>query len=277
MREGCSTGPRTGSGTAEYLAPAFLLAAEVACAEGDRDTMLVHLDAFTASTASQPAFRTGFLPLAVRLLARAGERDRAAALLDVEIAEGGTSRRLRLSYDAGRAVFERWGDPAAALAMHTEVGKAWRGCGFPLEVALCHVGAARCLVRMGRIDEARGLLAQARPTFQALGALPYLDDLEAAGALGVRLTHMRPAATMRIEELPGGIPLRLGEDPVRRPLLGDPPLLEERHPGSRRRGRSPSHGSRSPSSCRRRQAPGSRPGPRPRARGRARWSPRRGA
>ena len=168
-------------GTAEYLAPAFLLAAEVACADGERDTMLVHLDAFTASTASQPAFRTGFLPLAVRLLARADERDRAAALLDVDIAEGGSSRRLRVSYDTGRAVFEeRWGDPAAALAMHTDVGEAWREYGFPLEVALCHVGAARCLVKMGRIDEARGLLAEARPTFEALGALLYLDDLEAA-------------------------------------------------------------------------------------------------
>jgi class 3 adenylate cyclase/tetratricopeptide (TPR) repeat protein len=168
-------------GTVEYLAPAFLLAAEVACADDEPDTMLMHLDAFTASTASQPAFRSGFLPLAVRLLARAGEHERAAALLDVDVAEGAPSGRLRLSLDTGRAAFEeRWGDPASALTMHVELSEAWGEYGFPLEVSLCRVGAARCLVRLGRAGEARRLLAEARPTFEALGAMPYLDELEAA-------------------------------------------------------------------------------------------------
>ncbi|MGH2630373.1 MAG: AAA family ATPase [Actinomycetota bacterium] len=167
-------------GTAEYLSPAFLLAAEVACAEGDAATMLVHLDAFTASTTSQPAFRIGFLPLAVRLLARSDERARAEALLDVDTGEGTSSRRLRLSYDTGRATFEEtWGDPQVALTMHEAVGAAWEAYGFPLEVALCHVGAARCLVKLGRSGDPRGRLTQARPIFEALGATPFLDDLEA--------------------------------------------------------------------------------------------------
>jgi hypothetical protein len=34
-------------------------------------------------------------------------------------------------------------------------------------------------VKLGRADEARTRLAEARPTFEALGAMPYLDDLEA--------------------------------------------------------------------------------------------------
>ncbi|MGZ8632184.1 MAG: ATP-binding protein [Actinomycetota bacterium] len=166
-------------GTVEYLAPAFLLAAEVACAEDDRETMLVHLDAFTASTGTQPTFRTGFLPLAVRMLARTDERDRAAELLGVDLAEGGSSKRLRLSYDTGRAVFEEtWGDPETAVRLHAEVGAAWQAYGFPLEVALCRLGAARCLVALGGATEARGLLSQARPTFEALGALPFIDVLE---------------------------------------------------------------------------------------------------
>jgi hypothetical protein len=167
-------------GTAEYLSPAFLLAAEVAAAEDDRATMLVHLDAFMASTASQPTFRTGFMPLAMRLLVRAGDRTRAEEILDVDIDEGGSTRRLRLSYDTGRASFEEaWGDPAAALELQTTVAEAWATYGFPLETALCRVGAARCLVRLGRAGEAQAMLDPARPTFEALGAVPYLDDLEA--------------------------------------------------------------------------------------------------
>ena len=167
-------------GTAEYLSPAFLLAAEVAGAEDDQATMLVHLDAFMASTASQPTFRTGFLPLAVRLLVRAGDRARAEEILDVDIDEGGSTRRLRLSFDTGRASFEEaWGDPADALELQTAVAAAWASYGFPLETALCRVGAARCLVRLDRPADAQAMLDAARPTFEALGAMPYLDDLEA--------------------------------------------------------------------------------------------------
>ncbi|MGZ8583761.1 MAG: ATP-binding protein [Actinomycetota bacterium] len=167
-------------GTAEYLSPAFLLAAEVACADDDPRAMLMHLDAFTASTASQPTFRTGFLPLAVRMLVKADERERAAEILAVDVAEGGSSRRLQLSYDTGRAAFEEtWGDPTFALDLHSRIGAEWDAYGFPLETALSRVGSARCLVKLVRADEARARLAEARPTFEALGAMPYLDDLEA--------------------------------------------------------------------------------------------------
>ncbi|MEZ0234374.1 MAG: adenylate/guanylate cyclase domain-containing protein [Actinomycetota bacterium] len=167
-------------GTVEYLAPAFLLAAEIACADDERRGMLMHLDAFTASTASQPTSRTGFLPLAVRLLVKADERGRAAEILDVDIDEGGSSRRLRLSFDTGRAAFEEtWGDPTLALDLHARVGAEWEVYGFPLETALSRLGSARCLVKLGRADDARARLAEARPTFEALGAMPYLDDLEA--------------------------------------------------------------------------------------------------
>lgn len=167
-------------GTVEYLAPSFLLAAEVASAEDDPTTMLLHLDAFTSSTASQPTFRTGFLPLAVRMLAGAGERDRAAELVAVDHDDGVSSKRLRLSHDTGRAVFEEtWGDPESALRLHSEVAAAWAAYGFPLEVSLCHVGAARCLVTLGRTAEAHEMLSRAKPTFEALGALPFIDDLEA--------------------------------------------------------------------------------------------------
>ena len=166
-------------GIAEYLAPAFLLAAEVACAEGDGPTMLVHLDAFAASTSSEPTFRAGFMPLAVRLLVKAGERDRATALLGPDVRDQASSTRLRLSYDTGLAAFEeRWGDPEIALGLHHEVAAAWQEYGFPLECALGRVGAARCLARVGRVHEALDLLSLARPTLEALGAMPYLDEME---------------------------------------------------------------------------------------------------
>ena len=166
-------------GTLEYLAPAFLLAAEVACADDDTATMLIHLDAFTASTASKTTFRTGFMTLALRMLARAGERDRASELLDIDGDAGRSSQRLRLSHDTGLAVFEEtWGDASAALGRHAEMTAGWEAYGFPLEAALCRVGQARCLVTLGRPADALERLSQARPTFEALGASSYLDDLE---------------------------------------------------------------------------------------------------
>jgi hypothetical protein len=167
-------------GTAEYLTPAYVLAAEIASERGDDRTMLARLDDFGASTAAQPTYRAGFLPLAIRLLARAGERERAAGLMDVDAAAAGASRRLRLSVDTAAATFEeRWGDPAVAFDLSSAVAKGWEAYGFPLESALCRVGAARCLVRLGRSEEAAAALAQARASFEALGARAFLDDLEA--------------------------------------------------------------------------------------------------
>jgi tetratricopeptide (TPR) repeat protein len=167
-------------GTAEYLTPAYLLAAEIAAERGDDRAMLARLDKFRTSTAAQPTYRAGFLPLAVRLLARAGEQERAAGLLDVDGSAAGSSRRLRLSVDTAVASFEeRWGDPAVALELLGAVAKGWEAYGFPLETALCRVGAARCLVRLGRSEEATAPLSQARASFEALGARPLLDDLEA--------------------------------------------------------------------------------------------------
>ena len=129
--------------------------------------MLVHLDAFTASTASQPTFRTGFLPLAGGCW-RGPASDRAAALLDVEIAEGGSSRRPRLSYDTGCAAFEeRWGDPAAASRCTPRWVRRGVGTGLARGRALPRrCGSAN---RGGHHGEGIGLLAQARPTFEAMG------------------------------------------------------------------------------------------------------------
>jgi class 3 adenylate cyclase/tetratricopeptide (TPR) repeat protein len=169
-----------GLSIAEYLAPTYLLAAEVACAEGDGGAMMKHLDAFEEVTASESTFRAGFMPLAVRMLVKAGDRDRAAALLDPGVREQATSTRLRLSYDTGAAAFEEaWGDPAVALDLHVDLAAGWEEYGFPLETALGRVGAARCLVKLGRHRDALDGLALARPTLEALGAMPYLDEFEA--------------------------------------------------------------------------------------------------
>lgn len=171
-------------GTLEYLAPAFLLAAEMACADDDPDTMLVHLDAFTASTASKTTFRSGFMTLALRMLARAGDRERASELLELDGDAGRSSQRLRLSHDTGLAVYEEtWGDASAALDRHADVTAGWEAYGFPLEAALCRIGQARCLVKLGRPSDALERSRRARPTFEALGARPYLDDLEAVELL----------------------------------------------------------------------------------------------
>ena len=62
---------------------------------------------------------------------------------------------------------------------YLDLAAGWEEYGFPLETALARVGAARCLVKLGRHREALDRLALARPTLVALGAMPYLDELEA--------------------------------------------------------------------------------------------------
>jgi tetratricopeptide (TPR) repeat protein len=168
-------------GYAEFLAPALLIAAEVALEAGDRSRALSSAREFETVTADGPEYRRLFLPVAVRILVAAGALEEAAALVERSIDL--RARRLRLSMLTARGIVaEARGDVDAAIADYGEAADGWATYGFGLEEARTRTGLARCLVALGRHAEAAPELERARELLEPLGARPVLDEVDGVAA-----------------------------------------------------------------------------------------------
>ncbi len=164
-------------GYGEFLAPALMIAAEVALATGDRPLALAFVREFEEAAEANPEFWRLFLPVAVRVLAAAGEAEEASRILAARLDP--SSRRLRLSMLTSRAVVEEArGELEAAASDYAEVAGRWAEYGFGLEEARTRTGLARCLLALGRRDEARAELSRARELLEPLGARPMLEEVE---------------------------------------------------------------------------------------------------
>ncbi|MGB7804935.1 MAG: adenylate/guanylate cyclase domain-containing protein [Actinomycetota bacterium] len=168
-------------GTAEYLTPALMLRGEVAAARGEDDTVRQALESFLVASEDQPTFRLGAAPLLTRLLVGVGEVERAATFVTEDLDEVATNERLSLSLMTSRAVVreaeERWDE---ALTLYEDVARRWDRYGFPVETARCGLGAGRVHAALGHTVEATGWFRDARSTFEALGAKPWLDEVDRA-------------------------------------------------------------------------------------------------
>jgi class 3 adenylate cyclase/tetratricopeptide (TPR) repeat protein len=164
-------------GYAEFLAPALILAAEVALVRGDRTQASVLLDGFEAATERTPEYRRLYLPVAVRLLVAIGRLDDAARM--VEEADGSRSKRLRLSFGSATAVLaEARGDLEDAARGYAAAADLWAGYGFVLEEARARLGLGRVLLRLGRGAEAGEPLGCARALVESLGATPLVEEVD---------------------------------------------------------------------------------------------------
>ncbi len=165
-------------GYGEFLAPALVIAAEVALATGDRELSRSFVHEFEEATASNPEYWRIFLPVAVRVLVAGGAVEEASRILAAGFDPN--SRRLRLSMGTARAIVaEARGEVEAAERDFREMAAGWADYGFRLEEARTRTGLARCLVRLGRADEAAPEIARARELLEALGARPMLEELRA--------------------------------------------------------------------------------------------------
>jgi hypothetical protein len=139
------------------------------------------LEAFLVASEDQPTFRLGAAPLLTRLLVDVGEVERAATFVTEDLDEVATNERLRLSLLTSRAVVreaeERWNE---ALTLYEDVARRWDRYGFPVETARCGLGAGRAHAALGHTVEATGWFRDARSTFEALGAKPWLDEVDRA-------------------------------------------------------------------------------------------------
>jgi hypothetical protein len=170
--------PARAVGYGEFLAPALVIGAEVALATGDPQLSRSFVDEFVEATASNPEYWRIFLPVAVRVLVAGGATEEASRILAAGFDPN--SRRLRLSMTTARAIVEEArGELEAADRDFREVADHWEEYGFTLEEARTRTGLARCLVGLGRLDEAAMEIARARELLEPLGARPMLEEVEA--------------------------------------------------------------------------------------------------
>jgi class 3 adenylate cyclase/tetratricopeptide (TPR) repeat protein len=169
-------------GYPEFAAPVAVIAAEVALAAWEPDRVRAALDEFVRVTDEAADYRVALLPVVARILWAVDDVSEAAAL--VRSAPEPRAKRLRLSLEAARAVVaEARGELEEAARIYAACAPSWREYGFGLEEAWLRLGLGRCLLGLGRDDEARPELDRALELAGELGAEPILRAVEAAGAV----------------------------------------------------------------------------------------------
>jgi class 3 adenylate cyclase/tetratricopeptide (TPR) repeat protein len=163
---------------APLVLQAALAAALARLAAGDRPGTGALVREVLDMTREDPEVRADDLPTLSRLAVNAGAPD-----LVVELLEGMEDHRLeryRLALMSARAVVdEARGELQTALDSYDEAAGAWARWGHAVERAYALLGSGRCLIVLGRPEEARDRLGAARRMFARLGAAQAVAELDA--------------------------------------------------------------------------------------------------
>ncbi|MBA3716730.1 MAG: AAA family ATPase [Actinobacteria bacterium] len=162
-------------GDPQVLAPALVTAALIRQAHGELDAALELATALEEATPSAQ-FRTTYLSEAVRVCVAAGASEQAASL--VAGTEMSTPRSRHAVLTARAVIAEAAGRFDEALQLYGDATRGWAEFGCVLEQGQTLLGRARCLVALGRRDEAREPLTEARSIFARLGATPLADEVD---------------------------------------------------------------------------------------------------
>jgi tetratricopeptide (TPR) repeat protein len=157
-----------------------IVAAGIArAASGDRaGTAALLREAHALTAGDSLVDRAPHLPELARLAVAAGDPVLAEELLDGT--EELVLERYRLARAAAQAsIAEAVGQFDAAMVSFQQVAEEWARWGNAPERAHALFGAGRCLIRLGRSEEARGRLEEAAGLFQQLGAAPTLAAIRA--------------------------------------------------------------------------------------------------
>ena len=79
---------------------------------------------------------------------------------------------------ANASIAEAEGDLQAALGGYTDAARRWERFGVVPEQAFALLGRGRCLLELGRPNEASPVLLEARAIFDRLGAAPALAEVD---------------------------------------------------------------------------------------------------
>lgn len=148
------------------------LAARVHAAVGHRDQAVE----LFSELLRQPGSSGADLPGLIRTLVSLDRLDLAEQLVAVEEAAVPASQHARVAAQAVLA--EARGDHRAALDGYTEAADRWHSFTDAVEEAFALMGCGRCLIALGRPDEAVPVLETSRHMFATMGARPALSEAE---------------------------------------------------------------------------------------------------
>jgi predicted ATPase/class 3 adenylate cyclase len=173
----------------QVLVPAVAVVSLVEHTRGNHSTAVRLIEEIEEVTRDRPAFRARHLPEALRVCVAASAIRLAEGLLDIT---GHLPARHRYSVLTGRAVLtEAQGRPEEASALYAEVAERWADYGFALEHGQAALGAGRCLVAVGRHQEAIVRLVEARRAFDTLRTTPLLAEADRLLAQAKRSSHLQ--------------------------------------------------------------------------------------
>jgi tetratricopeptide (TPR) repeat protein len=163
-------------GDHQVLVPALAAGAFTAMACGDRSTANGLVDELVAVTEGSHSWRARQLPTVVRVLVASDRVDEAETIVEGVRASATRDRNCVLT---GKAVVaEARGRIDGALEQFAEAADRWQAYGFVLEEAHAHFEVGRCLMRLGRRDEARVSFMEARKHFASLKAQPLIAETD---------------------------------------------------------------------------------------------------
>ena len=165
-------------GYPEFRSTALAIRAWVAAARGELPEALALLDDYAKITEEAADVRVHFLPIAARILVRAGELEAAEALLPADAGPPVARRRLSIA-TAEAVIAEARGELAGAADRYAEAANGWEAFGFVLERGQCLLGRGRCLRALGRSDDAAATLRAARSVLEPLGTSSVLAEIDA--------------------------------------------------------------------------------------------------
>jgi len=163
-------------GDSQDLVPAFATAASIRSLVGDGAAAVELVRQLADATRDRdPSKRAHELPQATRVAVAWGAADLARGM----VPDGEPNYlRSQLCIASSEAILaEADGDVEGAARRYVEAAAGWAVYGDPYEEAHALVGAGRCLVALGRGDDAATHLGAARRRVVALGAQPLVAEI----------------------------------------------------------------------------------------------------
>jgi tetratricopeptide (TPR) repeat protein len=158
----------------------FARLAEVRVACGQYQAALGDVEGVLAveRRASTESYVGAALPYLTRAACAAGRVDLAEKMLS-EVQRTPFPLADHAQAAARALIAEHRGRLEEAVAGHRDAAERWASFTMRIEEAHAHLGHARCLIALGRHDEAAAPIAAARAICERMGAKPMLADLAA--------------------------------------------------------------------------------------------------
>jgi hypothetical protein len=164
-------------GDAQVLVPSFKAAAIGRLARGDADAAAGLIAELFRLVRERAGSRGWLLDDAAEVCRDAGATDTLRTLVSDYTPSMTRDRNSLLGAQAVLAELE--GDLEAAAERYADVAERWAVFPHVLQRGVSEMGAGRCLVEIGRPNEAVGLLRSARGVFEQLHAAPLVADADA--------------------------------------------------------------------------------------------------